>query len=106
MYSEDGKNAAMILENGCYKNGEPAFYERAMPDKVYKFEYVPVEVRSKSDPYVALTQQGYILEVENSWIISIMYMLTMAAIVFAILTTVMYCKAKADVGEEGQALRI
>jgi hypothetical protein len=55
LYSENGKNTAIILDGGCYGNNEPAYYERALPDKVYKLEYVPVEVRSKYDPYVSLT---------------------------------------------------
>lgn len=56
MYSENGKNSAIILDGGCYADGQVGYYKRALPDKVYKLEYVPVEVRDKFDPYTALTQ--------------------------------------------------
>lgn len=56
IYSEDGKSSAMIMDEGCYDDGDAAYYVRAQPDKMYKFEYIPVEVRSKFDPYTALAE--------------------------------------------------
>lgn len=45
MYSEDLKSDALIIEGGCFENDEPGYYEKALPDKLYKFDYIPVEVR-------------------------------------------------------------
>jgi hypothetical protein len=50
LVSEDGKFDALSLDEGCF-DGEVGHYVRALPDKLHKFDYVPVEVRSKFDPY-------------------------------------------------------
>jgi len=58
LVSEDGKFDALSLDEGCY-DGDVGFYTRALPDKLYKFDFVPVEVRSKYDPYTVWAQHGY-----------------------------------------------
>ena len=59
IYSEDGKTGAMQVDGGCYANDEVGYYVPAQPDKQYKFEYVPVEVRSKYDPYTVWAASNY-----------------------------------------------
>ena len=106
MYSEDGRSSAIILDGGCYQNNEPVYYTRALPDKLYKLEFVPVEVRSKFDPYTALTSEDYKVQVECSIISYISFLLFIVALIFAILTFVLCFKAKVDIGDEGKKLRI
>ena len=106
MYSQNGKNSAIILDGGCYENNEPAYYIRAQPDKLYKLEYIPVEVRSKYDPYTALAETGYNDEIKCSLITGLSYIAFLVAFLFAIITLIMGYKAKRDIGSEGEALKI
>lgn len=46
------RSDSIILVGGCYKGGDYAHYTRANPDKIYKFDHIPVEVRSVNDPYL------------------------------------------------------
>lgn len=106
LYSQDFKSDAVTLDKGCYENGSPAFYVKADPNKVYKFDYVPIEVRSKYDPYTVWAEQGYQLAGEdNSLLLQISYILILVALVFAIITVITYSKAKTENDEESQALR-
>ena len=59
IYSQDFTSDAFILDGGCYENDEVGYYVDALPDKLYKFDYVPVEVRSKYDPYTVWAENGY-----------------------------------------------
>lgn len=58
LVSDDGRSEALSIASGCY-NGNVAHYERAIPDKQYKFDYVPVEVRNKYDPYTVWAGSSY-----------------------------------------------
>lgn len=105
IYSEDYKNSAIILDGGCYGDNEAVYYVRAEPDKLYKLDFIPVEVRSKYDPYTSLTQSGYVIEKENTILSETAYILLIAGFLFAVVTFVLFLRAKKDAGEEGQALR-
>jgi hypothetical protein len=47
IYSEDGHAEALSFSGGCYAGDSVAQYVQASPDKMYKFDYIPVEVREK-----------------------------------------------------------
>lgn len=44
---------------GCFENDDPGYYEQAKPGWRYDFNYVPIEVRSKYDPYTAWAESEY-----------------------------------------------
>lgn len=54
-----------MLEGGCYQNDEPGYYVKAEPDHLYKFDYIPVEVRQVYDPYTVWSQSDYNLGPDN-----------------------------------------
>ena len=41
---------SVTFKSGCFDNNDVALYKRGYPDQIYKYEYVPVEVRSMYDP--------------------------------------------------------
>jgi len=43
----------LVDRGGCYEDGA-VLYQKALPAKAYKTDYIPVEVRSVNDPYTAL----------------------------------------------------
>ena len=43
---------------GCFENDSPVLMEKAVPGKVYEFDYVPIEVRADDDPYTAVSKEG------------------------------------------------
>ena len=61
LYSQDFKSDAVTVDRGCYANDSPAHYVKANPDKLYKFDYVPIEIRSKYDPYTVWAESGYFI---------------------------------------------
>ena len=96
----------MALAGGCYEGGQPAHYVRAKPDTLYKFDWVPIEIRSRFDPYVALAEQGYVYEEQaDPLMMQLTQYFTIAALVFGFLTLIMFIRAKASAGDEGKALR-
>jgi hypothetical protein len=59
VYDSSEKQNKMFMEGGCFSNDEPGYYIDADPNVVYKFQFVPVEVRSIYDPYVAYAANDY-----------------------------------------------
>ena len=59
LYSQDYKTNVLETDGGCFENGEVGHYSDAKPDKLYKFDYVPIEVRSRYDPYTSWAATGY-----------------------------------------------
>lgn len=104
IYSEDYKTDALIYNGGCFKDDEAGYYVKADPDKLYKFEYIPVEVRSAYDPYTVWTGSGYDLGEDNKSWLQTSYVIVLVSIVFGVLTIVFYQKAKTYNDEEGRAL--
>ena len=104
LVSEDGRFEALSLYGGCYE-GDVGFYARAKPDKLYKFDYVPVEVRSRYDPYTVWAEHGYQIAKDNSVLTFSSYILLLSGLLFAILTCVSYNAVKSSEGEEGHQLR-
>ena len=102
--SEDGRSKVVALDTGCYPNGEAGHYTRAVPDKLYKFEFVPVEVRSRYDPYTVWTKSDYSLGKDYSMLLNITYILLISGLFFAVLTCASYSLAKQDLDHETQPL--
>jgi hypothetical protein len=104
LVSEDARYSSLALEGGCYE-GEAGYYTRAKPDKLYKFDYVPLEVRSKYDPYTVWAGAYYTMVKDNSMITFISYTLIILGVMFGILTLVAYNGAKKTNEEESKSLR-
>ena len=81
---------------GCYPGGEVGYYIDALPDKLYKLDYVPVEVRSRYDPYTAWAEQGYVTEGKGDLTLKISYICLLISAVLAIITFFMYKRAKGE----------
>jgi hypothetical protein len=79
-----------MLDGGCFKDDEPGYYVKAQPDTLYKFDYIPVEVRSVYDPYTVWTASGYNLGEDNQSWLQTSYILILVSIVFGVLTIVFY----------------
>lgn len=104
LVSEDGRFDALSLDEGCFE-GEVGHYVRALPDKLHKFDYVPVEVRSKFDPYTVWAGNDYKISKDNSLLQLANYGLLIAGTMFAILTWVSYFGVKRQDEGETKALR-
>ena len=105
MVSDDGRSEEMYLAGGCYKDGhEVAHYQRAHPDKLYKFEYVPLEVRASADPYLVWASQDYKISKYDSTYILVSYMLMLGAVFFGILSCISYQSSKAKQDPEEKKL--
>jgi hypothetical protein len=92
----------LSVNGGCYANGDVGYYVKAKPDKLYKFDYVPVEVRQTYDPYVVWAQSGYTIEKPSGAIVNYtnyVYIGVVVTLVFAVLTFVSYSKAKAGAAD-------
>ena len=103
-YSSDYKTSYLELDSGCYKGGEVGFYVNAKPDILYKFDYVPIEVRSKYDPYTSLAEAGYEVGGGNDHLLLISYVLIIATACFAIFTFFSYKKSKGESAVEARPL--
>jgi hypothetical protein len=99
VFSEDRRSHVLTFDSGCYANGDVAYYEKAKPDTLYKFDYVPVEIRSRYDPYTVWAQSNYNLGKQSSGL-SVTYSLLLAGVFFGLLTCYTYHKADRHVDEE------
>lgn len=104
VYSEDRTSHVITYDSGCYANGEPAYYEQALPDKLYKFEYIPVEIRYKYDPYTVWSGSNYNLGRNMSGLTNISYALLLSGVFFSLITCYSYHQSQKDVDEEGKPL--
>lgn len=106
LIAENGVQEALALDEGCYAGGEPGYYVRAHSDKLYKFDFVPVEIRSKYDPYTVWARSSYQIDSDSSLMVTITYSLLLASLFFGLITCVSYQSAKRLMGEEeSKALR-
>ena len=97
IYAEDFSSDAFVLDGGCYENDEVGYYVPANPDKLYKFDYVPVEIRSKYDPYTVLTETNYNLGSKgSSKLRNLAYILVIISGVCAILTLFAYLRSRGE----------
>lgn len=99
--SQDGRFFELTADGGCFPGNDVGFYVRAVHDKLYKFDYVPVEVRSSYDPYVVWAGSGYTIEQQTPGVkpannTNFVYLGILATLGFAILTFVTYSRAKAN----------
>lgn len=69
----NGDAHVFTMNGGCYKNDEPGYYTRALKNKTYDFNYVPVEVRNSYDPYTLLTKNNYEFSRDTSYYLYIAY---------------------------------
>lgn len=84
VYSQDYKSSVIESDGGCYKDGEVGFYVQADPNKLYKFDYVPIEVRSKYDPYTVWAENNYELGEGNDLFLMIAYISVVLTIILAL----------------------
>jgi hypothetical protein len=87
----------LAVDTGCYEGGEPGHYRYAKPDTLYKFEFVPVEVRSRYDPYTVWAYSDYNLGQDYSMLLNITYILLISGMFFGVLTLASYNLAKHDI---------
>jgi hypothetical protein len=72
--TERGANKYIIFgEGGCFGGREVGHYEFVKPNKQYKFERVPLEIRSKYDPYVVWARHGYKLGENKPVLMTVCY---------------------------------
>jgi len=90
MKSEDRKSEVLSLAGGCYDGNHVAHYTRAKPGVQYKFDFVPVEVRSEHDPYIVWAEEGYQIKEDGSKLQLISYVLVIAGFFFGLITCVSY----------------
>jgi hypothetical protein len=79
---------------------------RAKSDKLYSFNYVPVEVRQTYDPYTVWASSGYTIEKDTSAAKvntnNYTYIALFATLFFAVLTFVSYSRSKSG-SQEGES---
>lgn len=100
-----GTASIVQYEGGCYTDNAVGYYTWAKPDKQYKLEYVPVEVRSMYDPYVAWAESGYIAFDKKNPAFDFSTTFVAITMVFAVITFVLYIQAKGSSDEESEHLR-
>ena len=97
IYSEDRSSHILAFDSGCFANGEVGYYEKAKPDTLYKFDYVPVEIRSRYDPYTVWARSNYNLGRQTK---SFTYPLLFLSIIFGLMTGYFYYKNQKEVDAE------
>ena len=106
MTSGDGRFFELGANNGCFSNGDVGYYVRAKPDKLYSFNYVPVEVRQTYDPYTVWASSGYTIEKDTSAAKvntnNYAYIALFATLFFAVLTFVFYTRSKSG-AQDGES---
>ena len=106
MTSGDGRYFELGANNGCFSNGDVGYYVRAKPDKLYSFNYVPVEVRQTYDPYTVWASSGYTIEKDTSAAKvntnNYAYIALFATLFFAVLTFVFYTRSKSG-AQDGES---
>lgn len=90
----------MLMDSGCYPNSDPAHYRRIQPDRLYKLDYIPIEVRSKYDPYVALAGQNYVITQETPMLSTLATGLLTLSFILAFITFVLYIRVRKSNGQE------
>jgi hypothetical protein len=93
------KTSVPTYDSGCYGDGI-GYYEWAKPDTAYKFEWVPVEVHNKYDPYTAWAENDYVKFDKKTPAFDFSTTFVAVTMVFALITFVMYVQAKKEVDEE------
>lgn len=60
-FSSDENNKIKEVEffGGCFTDDQIEDYEVAEADKIYTFDNIPIEIRSKNDPYTVFTEHHY-----------------------------------------------
>ena len=78
------KTEAVEFVGGCFTNDDIGHYEVATPNRTHSFDYIPIEVRYKLDPYIVFAESHYNLGRD----LTLFFWVSVSCLVGAVLLTI------------------